>query len=212
LLRGAEQNPVTQARADVGHDARFGVADDASALDLVSMMKTAQAIAGEFELEKLLERLMRIAIENAGAERGSLLLEHDGEAYIHAEGSLHDAKIRPHEGVPLATAESLPVSLVNFVRRTSEAVVLADAQGDDRYLHDPYMAGRQPRSVMCVPVLKQGTLVGVLYLENNMLCGAFTPERIQMMQMLATDAAISLENARLFAGLKEEIRERRDTA
>jgi len=182
---------------------------DAGALDLFSVMKAAQAIAGEIDLEQLLGRLIRIAIENAGAERGSLLLERDGESFVRAEGSLHFATVKLNDGVSLSEARDLPVSIVNYVRRTSEAVVLANAQADDTYGDDAYIAASKPRSVMCVPVLKQGRLIGVLYLENNMVCGAFTPDRIRIVQMLSTEAAISLENARLIDGLKQEIRERK---
>ncbi len=179
-------------------------------LDLSSVLKAARAIAGEIELEQLLERLLRIAIENAGAERGSLVLEQDGDFFVHAEGSLDSAVVKVHDGIPLTDAQSLPASVVNYVRRTSEAVVLADALTDDRYRNDSYVQRNRPRSVMCVPVLRQGRLIGILYLENNMVSGAFTPDRIQIMQVLSTDAAISLENAKLVDGLKREIRERRE--
>ena len=194
---------------EAGAAAAQGVTD-AGALDLFSVMKATQAIAGEIELEQLLARLMKIAIENAGAERGCLLLEQDGEAFVHAEGSLDSAAVQIHGGMPLADTQSLPASIVNYVRRTSEAIVLADAQSDDRYGNDAYIARRRPRSVMCVPVQMQGRLIGILYLENNMIQGAFTPERIQIMQVLSTEAAISLENAKLIAGLKQEIHERKE--
>jgi len=98
--------------------------------------------------------------------------------------------------------------MINYVRRTREAVVIADASSDERFGADPYIVRQRPRSAMCVPVLKQGLLTGVLYLENSVVFGAFTPDRIQLMQMLSTEAAISLENARLVDGLKREIRER----
>ncbi|MCI0388043.1 MAG: sigma 54-interacting transcriptional regulator [Acidobacteria bacterium] len=176
--------------------------DTASALDHFSVMKAAQAIAGEIELEKLLTKLMRIAIENAGAERGSLILEHEGESFVHAEGSLDAAEVKLHDALPLDQAQSLPASIVNYVRRTSENIVLADAQSDDRYGNDPYIVRHQTRSVMCIPVLNQGRLVGVLYLENNRAAGAFTPERILICQLLASQAAISLENAWLYDEMK----------
>ncbi|MFN0084713.1 MAG: sigma 54-interacting transcriptional regulator [Blastocatellia bacterium] len=173
-----------------------------AALDNVSMMKAAQAIAGEIELERLLTKLMRIVIENAGAERGSLILEHEGEPFVHAEGVMDAAEVKLHDAIPLDQAEGLPATIVNYVRRTAENIVLADARSDDRYGADPYVARHQPRSVMCIPVLKQSRLVGVLYLENNQVGGAFTPERILTCQMLASQAAISLENAWLYDEVK----------
>lgn len=177
---------------------------ESGTLDLISVIKAAQVIASELELNKLLEKLIRIAIENAGAQRGSLILEHQGESIVHAEGSVDSAVIRVHDAVPLEQAQHLSQSIVNYVRRTHENVVLEDAKTDDRYGNDPYILQYQPRSVMCLPILNQGRLIGTLYLENNIASGAFTPDRIQICQMLASQAAISLENAWLYDEMKEE--------
>ncbi|MEK7833216.1 MAG: sigma 54-interacting transcriptional regulator, partial [Acidobacteriota bacterium] len=186
--------------------------DTENTLDHFSVMKAAQAIAGEIELEKLLAKLMRITIENAGAERGCLILEHEGEPFVHAEGFVDAAEVnlaetnlaevRLHDAIPLDQAQNLPAGIVNYVRRTSENIVLADAQRDDLYGNDPFIVRHQPRSVMCIPVLNQGRLVGVLYLENNRAVGVFTPDRILICQMLASQAAISLENAWLYDEMK----------
>ncbi|SEB25471.1 AAA family ATPase [Variovorax sp. YR216] len=181
-------------------------------LDLDSVMKAAHAIAGEVELDGLLARLMRIAIENAGAERGCLVLERDGDSVVYAADPdpLQTAQWAMAPGTSLAASRTLPASIVNYVRRTAESVVLADAAADDRYGGDPYLMRHRPRSVMCVAVQKQGRMVGVLYLENSVLAGAFTADRIRVVRMLATQAAIALENARLFEGLKREVGEHRD--
>ena len=179
--------------------------DDAGGgLDLYSVMKAAQAIAGEVELDRLLAELMRIAIENAGAQRGCLVLERDGTSVVYAT----DAQRSMLPAVALAESPSLPLGLVNYVRRTGESVVLGDAPVDDRYGSDPYIVLHRPRSVMGVAVQRQGRLVGVLYLENRQLAGVFTQERIRIVRTLATDAAIALENARLIEGLKREVGER----
>jgi signal transduction histidine kinase len=183
-------------------------ADDHGALDLYSVLKAAQVIAGEVELDRLLARLIRIAIENAGAERGCLVLDRDGELLVHAIDALQAGEPALAHGVPLASTQSLPVSIVNYVRRTSESVVLGDAPADDRFGADPYIVQKKPRSVMGVAVQRQGGPIGVLYLEHSLLSGVFTADRIRVMQMLATEAAISLENARLFEGLKREISQR----
>jgi predicted ATPase/transcriptional regulator with GAF, ATPase, and Fis domain/tRNA A-37 threonylcarbamoyl transferase component Bud32 len=170
---------------------------DIGALDLFSVMKAAQVIASEIELRKLPARLLAIAIENAGAERGSLILEHDGEFFVYsADASSSNAA--DTQVVPLAAAQRLPKSIVNYVRRTSESIVLADARSNDRYGSDPYIIESQPRSVMCLPVISQARLAGILYLENNIVSGAFTSDRLQLMQTLSAQAAISLENARLY--------------
>jgi Nif-specific regulatory protein len=198
--RGRLQAGSRAEGSSVADSAANPAGDDT--LDHFSVMKAAQAIAGEIELEKLLTKLMHIAIENAGAERGSLILEHEGEPFVHAEGLINAAEVRLHDPIPLEEAQRLPAGIVNYVRRTSESIVLADARSDDRYGSDPYIVRRQPRSVMCIPVLNQSRLVGVLYLENDQAAGAFTPERILICQMLAAQAAISLENARLYNEVK----------
>lgn len=171
---------------------------NAAALDFVSVMKAAQAIAGEIELERLLDSLLRIVLENAGAERGSLLLERDGDAWVQAEGTVEAVDVRVAGGTPLAKAERVPQRLVNYVRRSGESVVLTDARSDERYAADPYVQRWQPRSVLCTPVLNQGRAVGVLYLEDNLAVGTFTPERIRVIQVLTSQAAVAIENAKLF--------------
>ena len=178
-------------------------------LDVATAMKAAQAMAREIELEKLLARLMSIAIENAGAERGCLILERNGQTYVQAEGTAAGAHVRINDALPLDEATTLSKGIVNYVRRTLESVVLADARADDRYAADAYVLRKQPRSILCTPVLKQGQLVGVLYLENNLIPEAFTTERIQLMQLLSSEAAISIENARLYDEMKQEAAHRR---
>ncbi|HET9530200.1 MAG TPA: sigma 54-interacting transcriptional regulator, partial [Blastocatellia bacterium] len=180
-----------------------------ASLDVATAMKAAQAIASEIDLEKLLALLVSIAIENAGAERGCLVLERDGEAYVRAEGAMDRVELRAREALPLERAQDLPKAIVNYVRRTSESVVLSDAHSDDRYATDEYIARRRPRSILCAPVLNQGRLIGVLYLENNLVTGAFTADRIKLMQLISTEAAISLENARLYDEMKQEVALRR---
>jgi PAS domain S-box-containing protein len=208
LLRHGSEIPSGQTGA--GSLASPALAEtDAGVFDLSTVIRAAQTIAGEIELEKLLTNLMRITIENAGAERSCLILEHDGRPCVCAEGSLGASDVRLGDPIPLQAAQELPISLVNYVRRTLESVVLADAKSDDRYATDPYIQRRQPRSVLCAPVLHQGRLIGVLYLENNLTTDAFTPKRIELMQILAAQAAISLENSRLYGEMKQEVAARR---
>jgi predicted ATPase/transcriptional regulator with GAF, ATPase, and Fis domain len=179
-------------------------------LDLDSVMKAARAIAGEIESEKLLTTLLRIALENAGAERGALVLEREGEPVVFA------ARAEPERGfvlappVALSDAVSVPRSVVNYVRRTLEPLVLGDALNDPRHQHDPYIARERPRSLLCVPVLHQGRPSGSLYLDNRAASGVFTPERSAMCRILAAQAAISLENARLYEDMRQEAERRRE--
>jgi histidine kinase len=170
-----------------------------SALDLRTVIKLAQALAGEIDLEQLLGRLMRVAIENAGAERGHFILEHDGAPAVHVTGRVDAVEVQPHGGTPLEEARTLPVALVNLARRTGESIVLDDAAGEVQLGSDPYVARQRPRSVICTPVINQGHLIGVLYLENNLAAGVFTAERAQVLQIIAAQAAIAIQNAKLFA-------------
>ncbi len=172
--------------------------DTEDALDLFSVMKAAQAIASEMDLEKLLAKLMGIAIENAGAVRGHLILKHGDKLFVRAEGSLDAAGVKVHDAIPLDQSQSLPLSIVNYVGHTLESVVLAEAKDDDRFGNDPFVLRQRPRSVICVPVVSHGELIGALYLENNIAGGVFTEGRIEVMHVLASQAAISLENARLY--------------
>ncbi|MBI3424545.1 MAG: sigma 54-interacting transcriptional regulator [Acidobacteria bacterium] len=183
------------------------LADTTVAFDLLSVTKAAQAIAGEMEREQLLATLLRIVLENAGAERVVLLLEERGQAFVHAEGTLEHVTV--HAATPLEATPKLPHSVINYVRHTQQSVVLADAQTASQFSADADIQQRQPRSVLCLPVLQQGALGGVLYLENNQVTDAFTPARLQVMQILAAQAAISLENARLYAETKIEMEQRR---
>ena len=181
---------------------------EVSSIDLVTVMKAARVLAGEMELERLLEKLLAIAIENAGAERGGLVLEHDGDPRVHAQGSGDQITVQVHNAPALAETDALPVVIVNYVRRTRESLVLTDARSDDRYRHDPHVVGQQPRSVIATPLVNQGRLLGVVYLENNLATGVFTPDRLALLQVVASHAAIAIQNAQLYSGLKREIADR----
>jgi PAS domain S-box-containing protein len=180
---------------------------EVSSIDLATVMKAARVLAGEMELERLLEKLLAIAIENAGAGRGLLVLEHAGEPRVHAEGAEGQVVV-DLAGSELATSEALPIVVVNHVRRTMESLVLADVSVDERYHHDPYVLRHHPRSVLVAPLVNQGRLLGVVYLENSLATGVFTPERLALIQVLASQAAIAIQNAQLYSGLKREVTER----
>ncbi len=179
-----------------------------SALDAAGVMKAAQAIAREVDLELLLDRLMRVALETAGAERGVLVLEREGQPMVRVIASPAGVMVGPEPGAPLSQSTDLPVSLIQYVRRTLESVVVADAPGDERCANDPYIVRERPRSVLCTPVVNQGTLVGILYMENRLTPDAFATARVRVMQMLSSQAAIAIENARLFERTRTEVAER----
>ncbi|MBE9155853.1 AAA family ATPase [Nodosilinea sp. LEGE 06152] len=175
--------------------------------DLAAIMKASQALSKEIVLSDLLTTLMQIVLENAGAETGLLLLETAGQLVIKASGTVDEDAIAVHQSdlgeADAAKALSLPLSVVNYVARTRLALVLNDAHEEDLFASDPYVQARQPKSVLCAPILHQGKLTGMLYLENNLTAGAFTQDRLEVLQLLAGQAAISIENARLYADLEE---------
>jgi PAS domain S-box-containing protein len=175
-------------------------------LDFNSIFKASQTISSEIIQSDLLEKLMKIMIENAGAETGSLLLEREEKLLIQAQGSVEQNEVTVTQ-LPLSeTSEQLPLSLINYVARTREDVVLADATHEGRFTEDPYVLQNQPKSVLCMPIIHQGKLIGLLYLENNLTTDAFTPERLEVLKLLSSQAAISLQNAQLYVSLSESER------
>jgi class 3 adenylate cyclase len=145
---------------------------------------------------------MKIVIENAGAQRGFLLLEEKGEWLIEVEGTAEpnaNAEVIETARLPVDKRERLAASVVNFVARTRESVVLNDVTREGLFTRDPYVRQHEPKSLLCMPLLNQGNLIGILYLENNLTTGAFTPARQEVLYMLSSQAAISIENARLYA-------------
>jgi PAS domain S-box-containing protein len=172
-------------------------------LDVGTVLKAAQAVSGEIVLDQLIERLMRIAVEHAGAERGLLVLFSGEEPQIAAEATtgrgLVDVTLR---GTVVSPTE-LPESLLRYVIRTRETVIIDDALAQNPFSADEYICKKHVRSILCLPMVKQSNLIGVLYLENNLASHAFTPARISVLELLASQAAISLENARLYNDLQE---------
>ena len=188
----------------------------AKALDVEAVVRASQAISGQLVLDQLLAALMKLIIENAGAQRGYLLLAGEtagsGALTLEAEGDIDAGRFRALPSLPLDhPSAKLAHTAVGYVRRTRAGLVLRDAAHEPPYAHDPYVRANTPRSLMCAPVTRHGQLVGIIYLENNLAADAFTPTRIQVVQMLATQAAISIQNARLLANLEGSKREA-DTA
>jgi PAS domain S-box-containing protein len=178
------------------------VAAPAGQLDVETAVKASQALSSEMVLPRLIERLVRIAVENAGAERGLLILLRGGEPQIEAEATTGPAGIEVVVRQAAVTPFDLPQSALLYVMRTQEGLLLDDASADNAYSKDEYVRQRGSRSVLCMPIVKQTKLVGALFLENNLTAGAFTPDRVTVLQLLASQAAISLENANLYSDLE----------
>jgi PAS domain S-box-containing protein len=172
-------------------------------LDLATVIKVSQAISGEIVLEKLIDTVLRTAIEQAGAERGLLIVSRGGGSRITAEATTGGDTVVVQLRDEFVTAMTLPESVLHYVLRTNESLVLGDATAQNPFSADPYICQHHARSILCLPLLNQGQLTGVLYLENNLAPRVFAPARIAVLKLLASQAAISLENTRLYRDLAE---------
>ena len=178
-------------------------------LDVGTVVKASQAVSGEIVLGRLIETLMTIALEHAGAERGMLILLRGVEPWIEAEARTGRQLVEVTLRQAAVNSTELPESILHTVIRTRQSVILDDAQRSNPFTDDEYVQRRRPRSVLCLPLVKQARLIGLLYLENNLAASTFTPRRIAVLELLASQAAISIENARLYAELIAENRDRR---
>ncbi|PWT75863.1 MAG: histidine kinase, partial [Proteobacteria bacterium] len=168
-------------------------------LDLATVIGVSQALSGEIVLEKLIDRIMRAAIEHAGAERGLLIYPQSEELQVDAEATARgeDVAVRVRER-STRTVVALPESLIRYAIRTRETVILDDALSQNSFSTDPYIVQHRARSILCQPLINQGKLIGILYLENDLTPHVFTPDRVTVLKVLASQAAISLENSRLY--------------
>ncbi|MEH2384147.1 MAG: AAA family ATPase [Nostoc sp.] len=166
------------------------------ALDFATIFKASQALSSEIQLEQLLTTLLQVVIENAGAQKAALLILQQGNLMVKAVASINEGVTLL--SVPLSTSEGIPITLVNSVKRSLKTVVFDDVTAQTDFIADPYFMQQQPKSVLCTPMLNQGKIIGLLYLENPLTIGAFTSDRTEVIQLLCTQAAISLENARLY--------------
>ncbi|ANB77583.1 histidine kinase [Paraburkholderia phytofirmans OLGA172] len=170
-------------------------------LDVATVVKASQAVSGEIELPRLIERLMTIALQTAGSDRGLLILPQSDEYPIAAEARAVGDEIVLSQG-PLAS-HAAPESLLRYVAHTQKSVIIDDAAKPNSFSGDEYITHQKPRSVLCLPLVRQGTLGALLYLENTMASHVFTAGRISLLEVLASQAAISLENTRLYSDLQE---------
>jgi predicted ATPase/class 3 adenylate cyclase len=195
LLAG--QRPLTLELPSGTRRAKHDAAP--AVLDVESVVKASQAIVSEIRLPNLVRRLLALAMENTGAQRGFLLLNAEGQLRVEAASDLDDARTTESSGALRVTAElSYAGSVVEYVGRTLEAVLSPDLSHDPIFAHDAYVKRKLPLSVLCLPLVAQGKLSGIVYLENNRMRGAFSSERLEVLRVLSALAAISLDNARLY--------------
>lgn len=181
-------------------------------LDITTIMKASQALAGEIQLDKLLATLMEILLKNTGARRGLLLLpdteSHDENPrfFIEASGNINEEKVTVMESLSLDN--QLPISMVNYVARTHENIVLNNAVLEGNFTNDHYIQTEKPQSVICTALMNQGNLSGIVYLENKLTTSVFTKKRLELIQLLSGQAAIAIDNARLYNNLELKVTQR----
>ncbi len=173
------------------------------ALDLASVIKTSQAISGEVDLEALLKKAMLILIQSAGAQEGCLIMKKDGELIVRAHITAGMDSAILLEKLTAECGDLLSQAIVQYVVRTQEAVVLSNAAVEGMFSRDPYIVRKKPLSILCMPVMQHGVVVGVLYLENNQVTDAFTQDRMEVLRILSSQAAISIQNALLYSERKQ---------
>ncbi|UVI30663.1 AAA family ATPase [Paenibacillus spongiae] len=181
--------------------------------DSLSVVMSAQALSGEMEMDRLLHTLMRIMLHNAGAEYGALIFHHEGRWSLEAYGTAEELRI---ESVPLKNeSELVPAAIVAYAARTAEEVVLHDAAREGMFTRNRYVRNKGLKSVLCLPIMHQSKLICLLYMENRLSTSVFTPQRLEVLKLLGSQCAISIENAKLYSGiqylnnsLEEQVKER----
>ena len=177
-----------------------------TALDLARVIKASQAISGKIQLDQLHSTLMQVVMENAGADKCALILVKGDRLVLQAMETANEIDFVA--SMPVEESPDIPQSAINYVKWKSETLVINDITVETMLAADPYFIRQQPRSLMCTPIINQGQLIGLLYLENNLTTGAFTPDRLEILNLLIPQAAISIENAQLYSNLEDKVVER----
>ncbi|MBE7552050.1 MAG: PAS domain S-box protein [Anaerolineales bacterium] len=200
---------VQKGRSVSDHVTRPSTSTTSASLDLITVIKASQTIAGEIDFARLLKQMMRLVLENTGAQRAALILKRDGNWVIEAQGDVDSPDIPVLQALDLRTSAAVSTAVVTHVARTLSSVVLDDAASAAEFSHDPYLRQNEIKSVLCAPLIHQGRLSGIIYLENNLIPKVFTAERLKLLNLLAAQMAISLENALMVDHLKTSIAERK---
>jgi predicted ATPase/class 3 adenylate cyclase len=204
LLGGAERRGSAHTTTTVTSTSTTTTGSRAAEdLDVETVVKASQALSGEMVLANLLEKMTRIVMESAGAQKAALLLEKDGHWYVEAEGSLDGGEVEVLQSVRLEDSTTLPASVLNYSLRTKREMLCDDPAEEGTFSRDPYLRRTRPKSVLAMPLVHQGNLGGVLYLENDLAAGAFLPSRIELLRLLSSQMAVSIANARLYESVSE---------
>ncbi len=176
-------------------------------VDTTTIIKASHMLSREIHLDRLLDKLMQIVMENAGAQKGVLIIDHDGRMTIQARRRVGGKRVETMEALPLAKSDEVPHSVICTVVDTKSAIVLGNAHNDPQFSQDAYIRSHQTKSILGLPIVYQTKLVGVLYLENDLATNIFSTDRLQLLNALLSQAAISIENAKLYASLEEKLEE-----
>ena len=195
----------------IADDRAEGAASPSANLDLATILKASEAISSTLELEPLLEILLGILMENAGAQTAALILETEGQSLIAARGSAEQVECFLPLSLPVEKVGSISLSIISWVKQTREHLVLDNASREERFVEDDYIKRERPKSILCAPIHHKSALSGIIYLENNLVEGAFTPRRLEVIKHLSSQIAISLENARLHENLKKALGELKES-
>jgi predicted ATPase/signal transduction histidine kinase/CheY-like chemotaxis protein/HPt (histidine-containing phosphotransfer) domain-containing protein len=192
------------AASDQGAQHVLTSRDLSQMVDIEAIFRAAQLLSGEIVLENLLKKMMEVVVQNAGANRGILVLSKGDHFYIEAQIKIgrNKSDIGVLQSIPIEEFVMLPHSIVNYVAKTGETIVLDNASETGMFINDPYISRYCISSVICLPIVSKSKTVGVLYMENSLTAGAFTPERVEILRLLSSQMAVSIENARLYADLE----------
>lgn len=182
-----------------------------SSLDLQSIFKASTTISGEIIFERLVEKLLRIIVENAGAQKVFLVMNTNGKLVAEAFANYEEEQVHLLNGQNLEEVDNIAQSIVQLVFHTGETVILNDATADSRFFKDSYIQQQKPKSVLCLPIKQYGETIAIIYLENNIAQGVFTPARLELLNLLSGQMAISLENSLLYEKLEQKVVERTAT-
>ncbi|MEG4403966.1 AAA family ATPase [Microcoleus sp. MON2_D5] len=177
-------------------------------LELLSVLKFSKIISGQIVLSELILQFMKIALNNAGAQKGFLILNQSEGFAIAAAGEVEDSDINVLLSPQIELEQVVPLSVIYYVEKTLKTVVLNNAKAEGSFRTDPYIRTHQPKSVLCIPIINQGKMMGLLYFENNLATSAFTPTRLEVLKLISSQAAISLENAFLYHTQEQKVEER----
>jgi len=179
-------------------------------LDTETILKATYAISGEIKLEELLKKLVYILLENAGAQKVFYLAKKEDQYIIRAKGTVDGNIIEVMTDIDLESYVNLPKRIIYYVKRSLNSIILDNASTSEKYMDDPYIADKKPKSIICIPVLSKGNLIGILYLENSLIEGVFNTERIEILKIISSQLAISVENAILYANLEHSEKQLRN--